>query len=632
MSNQRETGARVLSLLRQFGWETGAQKLRDEIAATADILLRDEMRVFAAWIAAESDAGDLGRALLQEVEDRPLAAKWAQFVQAFLAMRERRFEEAERLLVTIEPEPESILLRAAVGHIRGANFFHRSMLDDALVELREALRLLGKDHYGTGRVLDTFGMVYDARDNFHSAAEFFQQAIARKTLWNDEAGLAVSFGNLGRLNLDWGYLDQAEACFLEDLELAQKMRDAKSEALVQNQLGRVALERCNRATAEHPSAAREHWADAAGWLDVSIRTAQDRAPITEAYARKDRALLYLAQGRIDPAEADARKAEELFGGVEFVDGLAHVNRLWGVIHRERNSFDEAKRKLREALDSFVQTGQRAEQARTQREIARLSRSAGEPRPLTTREYASALDLAESCRRADLVREIGEELKIVNPEAYYSRVFRRVRGRGFPDDTDSLISGTTESLSALFLDLKGSTAYALANPPEVVMMTLNQMMADMVDTLRGHDALVSVFRGDGFMAIFRGHHHAKRAVSAGLDLCREMEEFNEPRAILGLKQFAVRVGISTGDAVLGNVGTYDLMDFTAIGTTVNLAARLESEAEPGFPCISQRTYDEVRGHFRFREECARTIVPKGMEELGGQQVWDVIGRAPSVSES
>jgi class 3 adenylate cyclase len=632
MTNQRETGARILSILRQFGWETGAQKLRDELAATVDMPLRDEIRLFAAWIAAESGTGDLARTLLQEVEDRPLATKWSQFVQAFLAMRERRFDETERLLVAIEPEPGSILLRAAVSHVRGANFFHRSELDRALVELREALRLLGKDHYGTGRVLDTFGMVYDARDNFHSAAEFFQQAIACKKSWDDEAGLAVSYGNLGRLNLDWGYLDQAETCFLEDLKLAQKMRDARSEALVQNQLGRVALERGNRASAAHPSVGHEHWADALGWVDASIRTAAVCSPISEGYARKDRALIYLAEGQVDSAEADALKAEELFCQVDFVEGLAHVNRVWGIILRHRRRFEEAKQKLRAAFDSFAQSREKVEQTRVQHEIARLSRVAGEPRPLTTRAYLSALDLAESCRRAHLVREIDEELKAVNAEAHYARIFRRVRGRGFPDETDSLISGTTEPLSVMFLDLQGSTSYALANPPEVVMMTLNQMMADMVETLRGHEALVSVFRGDGFMAIFRGHHHAERAVSAGLALCRQMADFNEPRTILGLKQFAVRVGISTGDAVLGNVGTYDLMDYTAIGATVNLGARLESEAEPGFPCISRRTYEEVRGHFLYRDGCPRAFVPKGLEELGQQQVWDVMGKARSANES
>ena len=295
-----------------------------------------------------------------------------------------------------------------------------------------------------------------------------------------------------------------------------------------------------------------------------------------------------------------------------------------MIRRRQGRFDEAKQKLRAALDHFTRMREQAEQARTHWEIARLSRASGEPRPLTTREYLSALDLAESCRRAHLVREIGEELKVVNGEAHSTRVFRRVRGRGMPEETDSLISGTTEPLTVLFLDLKGSTSYALENPPEVVMMTLNQMMSDMVATLRRHDALVSVFRGDGFMAMFRGHHHAIRSVSAGLELCREMADFNEPRAILGLRSFAIRIGISTGDVVLGNVGTYDLMDYTAIGTAVNLGARLESEAQPGIPCISRRTYDEVRGRFRYGDGSPRTILPKGLEELGEQPVWDVVG--------
>ena len=160
-----------------------------------------------------------------------------------------------------------------------------------------------------------------------------------------------------------------------------------------------------------------------------------------------------------------------------------------------------------------------------------------------------------------------------------------------------------------------------------MITLNQMMADAVATLRKHDALVSAFRGDGFMAIFRGQQHAARAVSAALDLCHDTEEYNEPRLILGLPPFAIRVGVSTGEAVLGNMGTYDLMDYTAIGTTVNLGARLEGSAEPGFPCISRRTYDEVRGRFLYRTDRPRSILLKGLEELGEQPVWDVTGPAP-----
>jgi class 3 adenylate cyclase len=316
----------------------------------------------------------------------------------------------------------------------------------------------------------------------------------------------------------------------------------------------------------------------------------------------------------------------LFESVAFVEGLAHVRRVQGATLRRLGQFAEAKPKLRLALDHFAEVGEQAERAQAQWEIARLARDAGEPRPLTTREYLSALTLAESSRRDHLVREIGEELRAVNPEAHAQHVFRRARGRGMPEDTDSLVTGISEPLTALFLDLKGSTAYALDTPPEVVMMTLNRMMAEMQATLRHHDTLVSVFRGDEFLALFRGPEHSSRAVEAGLELCKRVEEFNGPRVVLGLKPFAARVGISTGAAVLGNVGTYELMSFTAIGTTVNLGARLEAEATPGSPCISRKTYEEVRGRFRYAEGCPRLVRPKGLEELGEQQVWDVIGGA------
>jgi class 3 adenylate cyclase/Tfp pilus assembly protein PilF len=627
MLNEPKSDERIHALLTQYGWEMGLRKLREEAAAASDPALRNNLLFFAGWMAAERGAHAEAQALLQEAGESPATQKWAQFVQAFLALRQQQFEEAERLLDGVKPDVESTLLEGAVAHLRGAIYFHKSDLDRALGALREALRLFGSDHCGTGRVLDTFGMVYAAQDNFHAAEEFFRQAIARKEYWNDQAGLAVSHGNVGRLNLDWGYLEQAESRFLEDLAIARKTHDERGESLMHNGLGRIALERGNRAAAVcRPSEARQHWVDAAGWLDSSIKSAAGRWTISEGYARKDRALLHLAQAELQEADAEVHRAEEIFRAAGFSEGLAHVNRTAGMIRRAQGRFDDAKQLLRAALDHFTVNREHAEQARTQWEIARLAQAAGEPRPLTTIEFTSALAMAESCRRAHLVRGIEEELKAVNAEAFLTRVFRRARGRGIPDETDSLISGINEPLTVIFLDIKGSTSYALETPPEVVMMSFNQMMANAVGVLRQHDARINEFRGDGFMAMFRGQYHAMRAVSAALDLCRLNGEYNEPRIILGLKPFAIRIGISTGDAVLGNVGTYDLMDYTALGTTTNLGARLESVADPGIPCISQRTYNEVRGRFRYRDGSPRVIVAKGLEELGEQQVWDVVGMA------
>ncbi len=626
MPHRPEIARKILSLLRQFGWDSGLKRLREEIAATDDRDRRNDLRFFAGWVAAERGNYPEALAFFQEAEDCPESLEWSKFGTAFVAMREHRFEEAERLLVEIRPAHDDVLLRAEVAHIRGANLYHWGQPHRALPLLNDALRLMGREHFGAGRVLDTFGMVHASRDDFFAAEEFFRQALVLKRGWDDQSGLAVTHGNLGRLFLGWGHYDRAEEELLADLEIARNIRDARGEALIQNALGRVALEKGRRSLREaKPVEARTRFEDAAGWLDSSIKACVAGGwSILEGYAHKDRALLLLAEEKPELAEAESKIAEDLFQSVPFEEGLAHVRRAQGATLRRLGRFEEAKTKLRMAIEHFADVGAKAEQALTQWEIARLDRDSNQPRPLVTREYLWALILAEASRRDHLVREIGEELKPVNPEAYALHVFRRVRGRGMPEETDSLVSGVSESLTALFLDLKGSTAYALETPPEVVMMTLNRMMAEMQAPLRQHSALVSVYRGDGFLALFRGNDHAARAVAAGIELCRRVEEFNGPRDALGLKPFAARVGISTGAAVLGNVGTYDLMQFTAIGTTINAGARLEAEGIPGLPCISRATHDEVRGRFRYSDDSPRTVKLKGLEELGDQQVWDVIG--------
>jgi adenylate cyclase len=123
-----------------------------------------------------------------------------------------------------------------------------------------------------------------------------------------------------------------------------------------------------------------------------------------------------------------------------------------------------------------------------------------------------------------------------------------------------------------------------------------------------------------MALLRGIDHSKRAVRAGLDLVAALKEFNRPREVLGLKPFNIRIGISSGPVFIGNVGTYDKMDHTAIGTTANLAARIQGEAELGLPCISRSTYEQVREQFVFKKDDPRMVNPKG---LGEREVWDVV---------
>ena len=81
-----------------------------------------------------------------------------------------------------------------------------------------------------------------------------------------------------------------------------------------------------------------------------------------------------------------------------------------------------------------------------------------------------------------------------------------------------------------------------------------------------------------------------------------------------------IGISSGDVLLGNVGTYHKMDFTVLGSTVNLAGSLRNEAEPGLPCISRTTHDLLRDRCQYHESSPRTIQVAG---VGAVEVWDVV---------
>jgi class 3 adenylate cyclase/Tfp pilus assembly protein PilF len=623
MNPKPEVADKVLSLLRKWGWEKGVDQLRAEIKGTKDQNKRAPLHFFVAWMLGERGAHDEAEAQFRALRQYPSMAAWALTAQAFIEVRKNAYDQARNLLnqAFSKADADDPILNASIHHCYGALLYHEGLMgsaqphpgeariDAALSHLHEALRLFGKDHFGTGRVLDTLGMYYSSKDNFYAAREFFEKSIEIKKRHEDDAGVALSHGQLGRLYLDWGHLEKAEREFQADLDISQRIGDARGEAQMHNFLGRVA----------YMSGRME---DAAAWLDHSIESSRKgHWSIIEGYARKDRALVHLSENELKEAEEQAEQAENLFQVEDFAEGIAHVNRVWGIIHLRQARYDESKRALLAALAYFDSQKERAEAARTQLEVARMLRASNAPRPMVTSALIAALNRAERCRRDPLVREIEQELKTVDSAAHCRHVYHRARGRDIREDTVSLFAGSRETSSIMFLDVQGSTEYARNQDPETVMMTLNQMMSDFVEVLDRYGASVTAYLGDGFMALLRGTDHASRAVSAALDLMESLDEFNRPRIVLGLKPLNIRIGVSTGEVFTGNVGTYQKMDFTAIGSTANLAARLQSEAEPGLPCISRDTYNQLpQGAFIFKTGCPRTVSPKG---LGEQQVWDVI---------
>ncbi len=210
--------------------------------------------------------------------------------------------------------------------------------------------------------------------------------------------------------------------------------------------------------------------------------------------------------------------------------------------------------------------------------------------------------AVAIERAQLSEKIEVERKIrARMERYHSpAVVDEIVKGSIRASTDEREIKSSE-VSILFADISGFTTVAETKNPEEVAEFLSHFFSSAVESIFAYGGTLDKFIGDAVMAFFGApilqDDHADRAVLAGLMLQRLVGEWNEEREKTSLPPVRVRVGINSGPAVVGNVGTEKRVDYTVLGTSVNIASRLESSvAKPGQVVISQNTLDRVIGSF------------------------------------
>ena len=163
-----------------------------------------------------------------------------------------------------------------------------------------------------------------------------------------------------------------------------------------------------------------------------------------------------------------------------------------------------------------------------------------------------------------------------------------------DPTQAALGGEVAEVTVLFADLRGFTPFSERTPPDRVVGMLNQYFGRAVPVLLANGGTVVQFVGDAVMALFnapaRQSDHALRAARAALGLQAAIEAVAERQP--DWPRF--RVGVNTGPALIGNIGSDEFRNFTAIGDTVNLAARLEQEvAEAGQVVIGPTTQAAIK---------------------------------------
>jgi len=182
-----------------------------------------------------------------------------------------------------------------------------------------------------------------------------------------------------------------------------------------------------------------------------------------------------------------------------------------------------------------------------------------------------------------------------------------------------LEGERKQVTILFCDITQSTVLAERLGPEGMHAILNRFFELALAEIHRYEGTINQFLGDGFMALFGApiahEDHARRAVLAALDIQKAMADFGADRAAT----LQVRIGLNTGPVVIGAIGDNLRMDYTAVGDTTHLAARLQAAAAPGQIVISQATHNIVDGYCSTRPLAMMT--PKGISEP--VETWEVV---------
>jgi adenylate cyclase len=186
-----------------------------------------------------------------------------------------------------------------------------------------------------------------------------------------------------------------------------------------------------------------------------------------------------------------------------------------------------------------------------------------------------------------------------------------------------LGGTRQLTTTFFADIRGFTTYSEQHDPEHVVEVLNNYFSMAAKIIRANKGIVDKYLGDAVMAHFGTPlrpiaDHALQAVRTAWAIKQKMDEYH--KSVPPADRLSFGMGVNTGEAVVGNVGGEDQMEYTPIGDAVNLAKRLQESAKPGQILLSQSTYEEVKDHVKVNT--LQPIQVKGRTAF--EQVYELVG--------
>ena len=190
-----------------------------------------------------------------------------------------------------------------------------------------------------------------------------------------------------------------------------------------------------------------------------------------------------------------------------------------------------------------------------------------------------------------------------------------------------LGGELRNISIFFSDVAGFSSISEKLTPQELVALLNEYLSEMTDIILKYEGTVDKYEGDAIIAFFGAplafEDHPERVCLAAIDMKRRLAELREEWRKKGTFELKVRMGINTGDAVVGNMGSRQRMDYTMMGDAVNLASRLEGANKyyGTYAMISESTYERVKDIVDVRELDLIRVVGKDQPI----KVYELLGK-------
>jgi class 3 adenylate cyclase/tetratricopeptide (TPR) repeat protein len=216
---------------------------------------------------------------------------------------------------------------------------------------------------------------------------------------------------------------------------------------------------------------------------------------------------------------------------------------------------------------------------------------------------------------------------VPPSATRSPIATPIRITAGQNDVSTTGDGERKTVTALFADIKGSTELIRGLDPEDARALVDPVLRLMIEAVHRYDGYVAQSTGDGIFALFGApaayEDHPQRALYAALAMQQAIRERAAQYATHSRPAIEARVGVSTGEVVVRTIEAGGHSEYTPIGLTANLAARLETVAAPGSVAVSAEIRRLCEGYFTFR-----ALGPAALKGLAEPvEVYEVAGLGP-----